>query len=135
MNLPQFDSSTFTSQIFWLLVCSLFLLFFIKTVFLPRIIYVYEMREKRIAGDAARTQEIRAAITKLQAEYGEKVRLNKENAVAKQMATLQEFNELRSAQIAQAKRVFQRKRQVLEKKQGLAVNIEQNFVDILLSRR
>jgi hypothetical protein len=93
------------------------------------------MREKRIAGDAARTQEIRAAITKLQAEYGEKVRLNKENAVAKQMATLQEFNELRSAQIAQAKRVFQRKRQVLEKKQGLAVNIEQNFVDILLSRR
>ncbi|MDR1208217.1 MAG: hypothetical protein LBJ89_02600 [Holosporales bacterium] len=135
MDLPQFDSSTFSSQIFWLLLCSLFLLFFVRGVFLPRVVYVLEMREKRIAGDAARTQEIKTATAKLQAEYSEKMQQNRENAAAKQMAKLLEFNELRSAQIAQAQQVFHRKRLAIEKRQVLNIDIKQNFVKVLLSGR
>jgi hypothetical protein len=93
------------------------------------------MREKRIAGDAARTQEIRSATAKLQAEYSEKMQQNLENAVAKQMSKLLEFNELRSEQMTQAQRVFHRKRLAIEKRQMLNVDIKQNFVEILISGR
>jgi F-type H+-transporting ATPase subunit b len=132
MDFPQFDSSTFTSQIFWLLLCSLCLAFFIKTVFLPRIFYILEARDKRISADAARTQEVRAAVSKLQAEYDEKVRQNIENAATHRMQKLAEFDKLRAERLAYLQKMFFRKRLAIEQKNFLNFTVNHSFVDVLL---
>lgn len=42
--MPQFDISTYSSQIFWLSFCILFLIFFLKKVLLPRIENIFQTR-------------------------------------------------------------------------------------------
>jgi F-type H+-transporting ATPase subunit b len=42
--MPQFDASTYSSQIFWLLFCILFLIIFLKKTLLPRIDHIFQTR-------------------------------------------------------------------------------------------
>jgi F-type H+-transporting ATPase subunit b len=42
--MPQFDTSTYSSQIFWLFFCIFFLIFFLKKILLPRIENIFQMR-------------------------------------------------------------------------------------------
>ncbi|MBM3468071.1 MAG: hypothetical protein FJ390_08500 [Verrucomicrobia bacterium] len=49
--MPQFDVTTFSSQIFWLLICFAFLCIIMAKFLVPRLIAVLEEREHRIQED------------------------------------------------------------------------------------
>ena len=49
--MPQFDVTTFPTQIFWLLVCFLFLCVVMRLHIVPRLATVLETREQRIQED------------------------------------------------------------------------------------
>ena len=49
--MPQFDSSSFISQLFWLALCFSILYFFLSSVYLPRIRSILATRREKIEGD------------------------------------------------------------------------------------
>jgi F-type H+-transporting ATPase subunit b len=57
--MPQFDPSTFASQIFWLAVTFVLLYLLLSRVALPRIAEVLEERSERIADDLERAAAFR----------------------------------------------------------------------------
>lgn len=59
-GLPQFDSSTFASQLFWLAVTFTALYIVCARIFLPRLSGVIEGRRSRIANDFDKAAEDRA---------------------------------------------------------------------------
>ena len=48
--MPQLDSSTFSSQIFWLLICFFSMMFIMSKFIIPRIAEVMECRQSKIDG-------------------------------------------------------------------------------------
>jgi len=66
--MPQFDPSTFSPQIFWLIVCFGFLFTLMAWVLVPRLSKVIETREKRIQEDLARAQDLLEEIEALRKE-------------------------------------------------------------------
>jgi F-type H+-transporting ATPase subunit b len=59
-GMPQLDSSTFLSQIFWLIVTFGVLYWLLKTRALPKVSEVLEARQDRIASDLDRAATLRA---------------------------------------------------------------------------
>lgn len=91
MDVPQLDFSTYPSQIFWLLLCVIFLFFFIKNVFVPRVLSILETRERRIQGDRERAQEAQARAQQLRQEYEGKFLENQKEARHQAESHLQGF--------------------------------------------
>jgi F-type H+-transporting ATPase subunit b len=58
-SFPPFDSSTFASQIFWLILTFGFLYWFMSKVIVPRIGSILETRQDRIAQDLDRAHELK----------------------------------------------------------------------------
>jgi F-type H+-transporting ATPase subunit b len=56
---PQIEVSTFTSQIFWLIVCFVTLYYLLSRRALPRVSEVLEARQDRIAADLDQAQRLR----------------------------------------------------------------------------
>lgn len=67
--MPQFDPSSFASQIFWLLITFTALYFLMARVALPRIAEVLEQRSERIANDLARAEDLRKEAEGVIAQY------------------------------------------------------------------
>src|SRR5437868_12051097 len=57
---PPFQKETFASQIFWLVITFVALYLLISRIAVPRIGGIIEAREKRIAGDLAEAQQLKA---------------------------------------------------------------------------
>lgn len=134
MGLPQFETAVFASQIFWLVLCVFFLLLFVKSIFIPRVISILETREKRIQGDLDKSREIFASAQKLQSEYNEKIIQNKIKARHQKEGQLAEFEVMKSDRMVQLQRIFTRKRLMIEKGKFLNIDINHNFIDILLKK-
>ncbi len=49
--MPQFDSSSFISQLFWFVLCFSVLYFFMSTIYLPRIRSILKERKEKIEND------------------------------------------------------------------------------------
>ena len=60
-GMPQLDSDTFLSQIFWLIVTFGVLYWLLKTKALPKVSEVLEARQDRIASDLDRAATLRTA--------------------------------------------------------------------------
>jgi F-type H+-transporting ATPase subunit b len=58
-GLPQLDTSSYPSQIFWLAVSFLLLFWLFRTKALPRVGEVLEARQDRIAADLDRATKLR----------------------------------------------------------------------------
>jgi F-type H+-transporting ATPase subunit b len=56
---PQLDVSTFSSQIFWLIICFSVLYYLLSRKALPRISEILEARQDRIAADLDQAQRLR----------------------------------------------------------------------------
>ena len=56
--MPQFDTSTFVSQIFWLVVSFAVVFVFVWRIVLPRIAATLENRQRKIGDDLARAGEL-----------------------------------------------------------------------------
>lgn len=57
--MPQLDSSTFTSQLFWLVVCFFSMLFIMSRLIVPRIADILEQRQRKIDGYLNKAHNIR----------------------------------------------------------------------------
>jgi F-type H+-transporting ATPase subunit b len=68
-GLPQLDTSTYSSQIFWLLISFLALYLLMARVFLPRIGGVIEERRQRIADDFDKASEFKRQAEEAEASY------------------------------------------------------------------
>lgn len=63
--MPQFDFTTFSSQIFWLLVCFITLYIFVSKVILPRITSIIASRNKIIDSDKSAAHKLDSQIDDL----------------------------------------------------------------------
>jgi F-type H+-transporting ATPase subunit b len=66
---PQIEVSTFTSQIFWLIVCFATLYYLLSRRALPRVSEVLEARQDRIAADLDQAQRLRREAEAALASY------------------------------------------------------------------
>lgn len=67
--MPQFDASTFVSQIFWLAVCFIGLLIFSARVTLPRLQKVFTVRWEKIEGTLQETEALNRQAEELVSSY------------------------------------------------------------------
>jgi F-type H+-transporting ATPase subunit b len=56
---PPFNGETFASQLFWLVICFVFLLVMMWKVALPRIGSIIDLRHRRIEGDLAEADKLK----------------------------------------------------------------------------
>ena len=71
--MPQFDFSTFSSQIFWLAICFSALYFSMSRIFLPRIKHIMQERNAEINKNEAARNQIEKQIDEIK-ETTEKLR-------------------------------------------------------------
>ncbi len=67
--MPQFETSTFASQIFWLVVCFAIVFIFVWQIALPRIAATLEDRQRKISDDLARAGELANQTDEVMATY------------------------------------------------------------------
>lgn len=67
--MPQFETSTFASQIFWLVVCFAIVFIFVWRIALPRIFATLEDRQRKIGDDLARAGELADQTDEVMAAY------------------------------------------------------------------
>ena len=67
--MPQFDPSSFASQIFWLVVFFAVVFLFAWRIALPRIAATIDSRHQRIDGDIARAEELASEAEEVLAAY------------------------------------------------------------------
>ena len=68
VGMPQFDTSTFVSQVFWLVVTFVVLFILMWKVALPRVSEALDNREQKIAADIERAEELKVSAEKVQVE-------------------------------------------------------------------
>lgn len=102
--MPQFDVSTFPSQLFWLAVMFVVLMILLTKVVMPRIEGVIESRESKISGDLKRASEAKAEAEAAMAAYEEalaEARKEAQEVVRAALAKLAEANQKREAKFAE----------------------------------
>ena len=67
--MPQFDATTFPSQLFWLLTCFVTLLFFSAKVTLPRLNKVFSIRWGKIEGTLKEAKKLNQHAEELVTSY------------------------------------------------------------------
>ena len=78
--MPQFDVTTFPSQIFWLIVCFAILCIFMALHLAPRLATTLEGRERRLQEDWERAKTLSAEIEAMQTENRGRLRDSQEKA-------------------------------------------------------
>jgi|TARA_B100000530_G_scaffold153910_1_gene96671 F-type H+-transporting ATPase subunit b len=71
--MPQFDITTFASQIFWLIISFSLVFLFVWRIGLPRIANTLENRQKKIGDDLAKANELAEQTDEVMAAYEEKL--------------------------------------------------------------
>ncbi len=66
--MPQFDFTTYSSQIFWLLICFAVIYIFITFVIAPRIDDIIRVRKFHIESNSIEVAELNKKISQLQSE-------------------------------------------------------------------
>lgn len=69
--MPQFDPSTFPSQIFWLVICFGILFFVISRRVIPRIADIFHMRSSQIEGKHTEAETLKEGARKISEEVEE----------------------------------------------------------------
>lgn len=116
-GLPQLDPSTYTSQVFWLVIVFTFLYLFFSKKSLPEISKVVENRSERIRSDLDTAESLRSEVSAVQKAYEANI------AQARQEASTTLNNtqvELKAKADAQAKKMQ-------ENAQSSIQNLEQSI--------
>jgi F-type H+-transporting ATPase subunit b len=79
-GLPQFNTDTYTSQVFWLAVAFIVTYFLMSQFALPQIARILAERDDRIAGDLDRAAELRRETKQVQSSYEETLSSAQTNA-------------------------------------------------------
>ncbi|MCZ4281803.1 F0F1 ATP synthase subunit B' [Kiloniella laminariae] len=67
--MPQFDPSTWVSQIFWLIITFGVLYFLLSKLALPRLASILEERENRVSGDLEKAERLKQEAEEVLADY------------------------------------------------------------------
>ena len=122
--MPQLDSSSFLTQIFWLLITFSFLLIFLCNISLPRIKSVLEKRENKI------NEEIKTA-KKLQAEAQEiQFKIDKQLNEAKEEVSKSINESSKNFEIQVALKIKKIEEELKKETDAAAISIEKNKKDI-----
>ena len=79
-GLPQFNTSTFASQIFWLAVMFIVLYFYFAKAALPKISSTIEQRRATVRGDLEQAEKLSADIDQTRADYEDAIKKAHEEA-------------------------------------------------------
>lgn len=79
-DMPQFDTATFASQIFWLVVFFVLIYVFVWRIALPRIASTLENRQRKIGDDLARAGELADQSDEVMAAYEARLAAARANA-------------------------------------------------------
>ncbi len=103
-GLPQLDTSTYMSQVFWLVLVFLIMHIFFSKKSLPKISKTVENRSERIKNDIDSARRLREEVQAVQEEYEknlEKARTESQNLFAKIDADLQKKSEQHEKKFAE----------------------------------
>ncbi len=101
--MPQFDFTTYSSQIFWLLICLIAIYFSMAKIILPRITDIIKQRKENIDGDVTKAQLINADIAKIEDEIKELKSKMIDQYKSKIEVSTKEVNQLREEKTNQLK--------------------------------
>lgn len=96
--MPQFDPSTFLSQVFWLLICFSILVGAFVFIFVPRMNALLEARSKKIHQDLEKANTLNEQIEGLLKAREERIQFAEEKADAIIRATLAEMDSKKKRQ-------------------------------------
>lgn len=144
--MPQFDPTSFASQLFWLAVTFIALYFLLSRLVLPRISEVMEKRSERIANDLERAEALKteteavieayeAALAKARSEASAVI-AKATSDIATLSATRQaEFGEeLAMRMVAAEERISKAKQQAESQIREIAVDIAADVAERLTGR-
>ena len=97
--MPQFDVTTFPTQIFWLLVCFLFLCVVMRLHVVPRITTVLETREQRIKEDWNEAKTLISTRETLRQENLDRLAKARGNAHVRLHQILQEIHHQKASRV------------------------------------
>ena len=100
--MPQFDPSTFSSQLFWLLICFGILIGAFVFIFVPRINNLLEDRSKKVRHDLERTNQVNDQIRDLLKSRQERLSLAEKRAEDIIQKTLDDMEKKKTQQIQKA---------------------------------
>jgi F-type H+-transporting ATPase subunit b len=126
--MPQLDVATYASQLFWLAVTFIVLLFLMSKLGLPRVRSVIEARGKRIDDDLGRAEEIKNEAEAAMAAYQRALA----DARAQAQTTIRERTEHFAAEAAERQRQLTEalKKQTSEAELQIIAAKDRAFADI-----
>ena len=142
--MPQFDPTTFSPQIVWLIISFAILYWFMARIALPRISDVLDTRQERISGDLERAEELKSqaqaladahdqAIAKARAQAQEVVREARERMGEEATRRQAEVSERLGSQIAEAEaRILRGKEEALSNLRVVVAEVAQSAAERLV---
>ena len=142
--MPQFDPTTFSPQIVWLIISFAILYWFMARIALPRISDVLDTRQERISGDLERAEELKSqaqsladahdqAIAKARAQAQEVVREARERMGEEATRRQAEVSERLGSQIAEAEaRILRGKEEALSNLWVVVAEVAQSAAERLV---
>lgn len=136
--MPQLDITTFSSQVFWLVVTFIAMFLIMWRVSVPRISDALEARQKRIDDNLARAEELKAeaeaALAAYEASLAE-ARGEAQGAVHEATAKLVEETHARDAELADAmkKRITESEANIAAAMDAAVANIREVAAEVAAS--
>ena len=111
-GLPQFDSSVFSSQIFWTVVSFFLLMYLLKRYVIPAINDILDSRGKKISDDLQSAEKARLESERVLASYQEQLDHARQMAMTTLEAARLEAVALRDGAVAELKEQLEKKKVV-----------------------
>jgi F-type H+-transporting ATPase subunit b len=130
--MPQFDFSTYPSQIFWFGLCFLILFLNVYFIITPRIQLILNNRKKIINSDLSATSNLNDAINKLKTAIHQNNQESQINYQQKIESTLQKINSNRQEAISNLKKsIDENSKKSRKHLQDLVIESQKNSDEII----
>lgn len=109
--MPQLDTSTFTSQLFWLVVCFFSMMFIMSKFIIPKIADIMEQRQRKIDGYLNKAADLKEQAEAALRKYQNALAAATEKADKSLADTKDEMNRLISDKQSELEARLQKKNQ------------------------
>ena len=133
-GMPQFNSETFPSQLFWLIVTFVLLYICMNFVVLPRIRDNLRLRKNKISNDIERAELIKEQVNKTMHEYEAKLLQAKTQADQNTKNAIEKANKDFSLQLASVrKNIIKKIKEAEDGVKDYKANLEKEISNVSLS--
>ena len=130
--MPQFDSSTFISQVFWLTVCLGFVTLFYVRYVLPRFNHLLEKRLHKLHYEREQVEHLNEELVLMQTAYQKRLEEEKSRAHALVKLKITELEIRQKEDIDNIKNNFQRTLKEIEKTMTSNFSVDNEHLDALI---